>query len=47
MPTLKHLLEELQNMRVGPDDIHIPGQLYDDFLDDAEDIAEQNPIDEE
>ena len=25
----------------------IPGQLYDDLVDDAEDIAEENPTEEE
>ena len=47
MLTLKHLLEELRNIRVDPDKIRIPGQLYDDLVDDAEDIAEENPIEEE
>ena len=47
MPTLKHLLEELRNIKVDPDEIRIPSQLYDDLVDDAEDIAEENPIEEE
>lgn len=44
MPTLKHLLEELRKIKVDPDEIRIPGQLYDSLVDDAEDIAEENPI---
>jgi len=47
MPTLKHLIEELRNINVDPDEIRIPGQLYDDLVDEAEDIAEENPIEEE
>jgi len=47
MPTLRHLLEELQQIRVDPDEVRIPGQLYDDLVDDAEDIAEENPTEED
>jgi hypothetical protein len=43
MPTLKHLLDELRNIKVDPDEIRIPGQLYDALVDDAEDLAEENP----
>ena len=46
MPTLKHLLEELRRIEVDPDEVRIPGQLYDDLVDDAEDIAE-NPTEED
>jgi hypothetical protein len=47
MPTLKHLLEELRMISVDPDEVRIPGQLYDDLVDDAEDIAEENPTEED
>ena len=47
MPTLKHLLEELRMISVAPDEVRIPGQLYDDLVDDAEDIAEENPTEED
>jgi hypothetical protein len=47
MPTLRQLLEELRLIKVDPDDVRIPGQLYDDLVDAAEDIAEGNPVDEE
>ncbi len=43
MPTLKHLIEELRRLRVDPDDIRVPGRLYDDFVEQAEDIIEENP----
>ena len=43
MPTLKHLLDELRKLRVDPDEITMPGQLYDDFVDQADDIVEDNP----
>jgi hypothetical protein len=43
MPTIKHLIDELRKLSVDPDEVRIPGQLYDDLIDDAEDIAEENP----
>ena len=43
MPSLKHLFDELQKLRVDPDNIRIPGQLYDQIVADAED----EPDDEE
>ena len=43
MPTLKHLLEELRNIKVDPDETRFPGQLYDDLVNDTEDITEENP----
>ena len=46
MPTLKHLLEELNKMTVDPDDIRVPGVLYDDLVSQAEDVVE-NPDEEE
>ena len=42
MPTLKHLLEELRKIDVDPDEIRIPGQLFDDLVDEAEHISEEN-----
>jgi hypothetical protein len=47
VPTLKHLIEELRKLDVNPDEVRIPSQLYDDLVDDAEDIAEENPTDED
>ena len=43
MPSLKHLLDELRKLSVDPDDIYMPGQLYDQFVDQAEDVTEDNP----
>jgi len=45
--TLEHLLQELRKVKVDPDEIRIPGQLYDDLVDDAEDIAEEDSTAEE
>lgn len=42
MPTLKHLLEELRKLRVDPDDIRVPAQLYEDLLEQAEEAAEED-----
>jgi hypothetical protein len=47
MPTLRHLLEELRKISVDPDEVRILGQLYDDLVDEAEDIAEENLTEEE
>jgi hypothetical protein len=41
MPTLRHLLEELGLLKVKPDDVRIPGQLYDDIIADAEETNEE------
>jgi len=41
------LLQELRKVKVDPDEIRIPGQLYDDLVDDAEDIAEEDSTAEE
>ncbi len=46
MPTLKHLLEELQKLAVDPDDIQVTGQLYDTLVEQAEDTIEENPEEE-
>jgi hypothetical protein len=35
MPTLRQLLEELRQIRVDPDEVHILGQLYDALINDA------------
>ena len=44
MPNLKHLLDELRKLGVDPDEVRLPGQLYDDLVDQAEDIIEENPV---
>ena len=47
MPTLKHLIEELQKLAVEPDEVRVPGKLYDDLVEQAEDTIEENPEEEE
>ena len=32
MPTLKHLLDELEHLNVAPGDVRLSGQLYDELL---------------
>jgi hypothetical protein len=46
MPNLKHLLEELAELDVAPEQIRIPGQLYDSLIADAEESTEQDTEDE-
>ena len=41
MPTLRHLIEELKKLSVDPDEVCIPGQLYDDLMDQGKDIADE------
>ena len=41
MPTLKHLLEELKALAVDPDEVRLPGTLYDDLVEQAEDIEDE------
>ena len=40
MPTLKHLIEELSKLDIDPDKVRLPGTLYDDLVEQAEDTAE-------
>lgn len=47
MPTLKHLLDELHKVNVAPDDLRLPGQLYDSLMEQAEDTAEETSAEEE
>ena len=42
MPTLRHLLEELRKLVVNRDEIRLPGRLYDDLVEQAEDIIEKD-----
>ena len=41
MPNLKHLLEELQELDVSPQQVKLPGPLYDDLLDQGETAADE------
>jgi len=42
VPNLKHLLEELEELDVPPRQIKLPAPVYDELLDQAEDIEEEN-----
>jgi hypothetical protein len=42
MPTLQNLLQELHKLDVDPSEIRIPAALYDDLLNEAEEIADQD-----
>jgi len=46
MPTLKHLLEELKKLGADPDEVRIPGQLYDDLYEQAEENIEEEDSEE-
>jgi hypothetical protein len=41
MPTLKHLLEELEELDIDPKKVRLPGQLYDSLIEDAEAEGEE------
>lgn len=41
MPSLKHLLDELRKLNVDPDNVRLPGSLYDDLVEQAEDVIEE------
>jgi hypothetical protein len=43
MPTLRHLLEDLKKLGADPDEVRLPGELYDDLYEQAEDAIEKNP----
>ena len=39
MPTLQHLIDELRKLQVKPEDIRIAGRLYDELVDDADEVS--------
>lgn len=41
MPTLKQLIEELEDLDIDPKKLRLPGQLYDSLLEQAEEEAEE------
>ena len=47
MPTLKHLLEELKKLAVDPDKVRMPGTLYDELVEQAEEAKEEEEEEEE
>ncbi len=42
MPNLKHLLDELLELDVDPRQVKLPGPLYDDLVQQAENVEEEN-----
>jgi hypothetical protein len=46
MPTLKQLVEELKKLDIDPDEVRLPGELYDNLVEQAEDSTEENPEEE-
>ena len=46
MPNLKHLLEELKELDIPPEEVRIPGQLYDSLIADAEESTEDESEEE-
>jgi len=47
MPSLKQLIEELQELFDNPNEVRVPGQLYDDTVDQIVAVADQEEQDEE
>ena len=47
MPNLRHLLDDLEELGVEPNQVRIPGQLYDSMVADAEESIEENPAEDE
>ena len=41
MPNLRHLLDELQEMDVDPRRVRIPSVVYDDLVEQSEEIADE------
>ena len=46
MPNLKHLLDDLKELDIAPEEVRIPGQLYDNLIAEAEDCNEEDTEDE-
>ena len=42
MPNLKHLLDDLKEIGVTPEDIRLPGPLFDDLIDQAETVNDED-----
>jgi len=47
LPTLRHLIEELQRLSVDPNELRLPGQMYDALVDQVEDIADEEQEEED
>ncbi|MFC1990995.1 hypothetical protein ACFLU9_02455 [Chloroflexota bacterium] len=42
MPNLKHLLDDLKEIGVDPEEIRLPGPLFDDLVDQAETVSDED-----
>ena len=47
MPNLKHLLDDLKDLGILPEKLHLPGQLFDSLLADAEESSEEDEDEED
>jgi acyl CoA:acetate/3-ketoacid CoA transferase len=47
MPTLKQLIEELQNIKIDPAKVRVPGMLYDDVVAHVEEEMDTEVVDED
>lgn len=41
MPSVKQLVDELKKLDIDPDEVRLPGSLYDDLVEQAEDTADE------
>jgi hypothetical protein len=41
MPSLKQLVDELKKLNIDPDEVRLTGTLYDDLVEQAEDIEDE------
>jgi hypothetical protein len=46
MPNLKHLLDDLAQPDISPEEVRIPGQLYDSLIPDCDEADEEDTEDE-
>ena len=46
MPNLQHLLDDLKDLGILPKMLHLPGQLFDSLLSDAEEANEDEDEDD-
>ena len=42
MPNLRHLLDDLKEIGVDPEDIRLPGPLFDDLIDQGETVNDED-----
>lgn len=42
MPTLRHLIDDLEDLDVDPSEVKLPGRLYDDLLGQVKEDEEED-----